>query len=57
MATTESEYPGAFGYAWHALTALAKGDIQLDESASRYAARKMQEMRDRFPHVTEGIDN
>lgn len=57
MTTDESEFGGAFGWAWAALEHLAKGDVPLDEPASRYAARKMQEMRDRFPYATEGVDD
>lgn len=57
MATDESEFGEAFGYAWGILSSLSIGDIPLDESASGYAGRRMQEMRDRFPYATEGIDN
>jgi hypothetical protein len=57
MATDESEFGEAFGYAWGILSSLSTGNIPLDESASAYAGRRMQEMRDRFPYATAGIDD
>ena len=55
MSATKEETEAALGYAWGVLRDLAKGAVPLEEAASRFAARNMDDLRKFYPAATEGL--
>ena len=57
MTATEAEIDAALAYAWGALRDLANGNVPLEEAASRFAARNMDDLRKFYPQATEGLES